>query len=1721
MQPTDRDQSQPPDAPDSDATRWETPEPPADQPEATRYGAPLFSAPEATRYGPLPAPPSDSDGTKYRAGTPSDAEGTRYGASDEGRAATGAAPDPVGADHSLPRRFGNYDLLERVARGGMGVVYRARQLNTGRVVALKMILRGAFATAGDIERFRVEARAAAGLDHPGIVPIYDVGEAERLPYYTMAFMGGGSLQQLLAGGPLPPKVAAGLLRQLSEAVQYAHDQGIIHRDIKPQNVLLNRGDGAPPGGTTAGFALQTAGPVTGGEPQVAPSGVPVPRLTDFGLARLADGGRGLSVTGEALGTPSYMPPEQASGDKPRIGRAADVYSLGAVLYCCLTGRPPFQSANELETLRQVREVEALPPRRLNPAVPVELQTVCLKCLEKDPARRYVSAAALAADLQRFTNGEPILAVPAGPLTRTLKWARRRPAVAGLVSALALLAGVMVVGSTVAAVVFRRIANDAERARVGERAERERAEREYELSEKRREEADHAHREADASRRAAENTLADMHTAFGLHAAERGVQAESALWFARAATLSRNDPRRQETNAVRAATQARLAVTPLCAIPPAKEFVSEMTFCPRGTHLIRLTQDGECAIWDLLTDKPLSWPGGGPTWTTAAWSPDGQGIALGTLGGFVELRSFPDGAVRQRVRAAGPVQCLAFSPDGTLLAIGGTKVQIWDCRRGELAAPELKSAVAVRYLAFDAKGGHLVAASADSRARVYAVSDGKPGTEPVLTCPHLVTGDDRRMDGLFPVFLGGGRSLVSRSSKTELSWWDVDARKESHRVRHELRNASVMRASPDGARVVVGAWLEARMWDADGRPVGEVMEHPHGADSVDFSPDGQSILTGSGDRAVRLWSASEGKSAGMTLVHQGPVGHVAFAPDGWRFATAQWDGMVRVWAFPLPDPNDRRLTTGGGPVTVKAAPAGSRFIVAGAGWWEGNLTEARVYDAGTGQLAGPALKVGHLVTDAALSPDDATAAVLYSQGRTPWERYSPDPTASPAAAAKPSVGGVRFWNWRTGQDLYPALPTPSEPRSACFTPDGRLAAVLCGGGQLLLIDVRDGKVVLTTRHGGGRSSKNTYPRVTISPDGKTLATSGPDYAVEVRDLATGQLRYERLEHTDYCVDTAFSPDGRFLATASWDGSACVWDAVTGKPAIKPLKHPGRVVSVRFSPDGSWLLTSCHDRAARVWNWRETRLVCPPLHHKDEVHAAVFTPDGHGVLTGSIDMTGRLWDCQSGKPLTPPIQLAGRVGSVAVTPDGAFGVLAGTAYEVRAYPLHGPTGGPGAEPADLLRVCELLAGQRVDDGALYGLTSAEWLERWGEYRKANSATAVPAGVRLSWHRQELERYIAAEAWPAVLQHLDQILEIDPSGLAIRVRLGRTELPPLAVRGYCHAELGRPEAAVADFSKALEADPESGQTYAFRGWVYERMGDDEKALADYTEGLRRVPDPGWLYGRRGDLRVRRKESDGALADYTKAIELQPGDVSLRVRRGEVFANAGEEKSAIFDLSVAANLAPRDPAVFARRATALARFSRWPAAAADYDRAINLGDKSLAVRAELAHIRLRLGDVAGYEKVCREALKRFGGTGDPETAAGVARMGVLRRGAVEDPRQLVRLAEVAVAAEPANARYANTLGAALLRSGDSAGAVRRLAGGVAAADPEQVWGLIFRALAHRTAGDLATARAELDSASKWLEGTDAGGDGQGAKGAELSPGALLELRLLRDEAAKAMTGM
>src|ERR1051325_2539500 len=318
------------------------------------------------------------------------------------------------------RVFGDYEIVGEIARGEMVIVYRAHQRSLDGEVAIKLILSGQFASEQAKERFRIEAKAAANLRHPNIVSVHDIGEEEGFQYYTMDFIAGQSLAEVARDRPMSPDKAAECVKQIAEAIEYAHGEGVLHRDLKPSNVLLD------PGGC--------------------------PHITDFGLAKTSNSEMSLTVSGEMLGSPHYVPPEQASGNAKSAGPWSDIYSLGAVLYHLITVRPPFLGETMADTLTQVLEKDPVAPRLLVPRVPRDLETICLKCLQKEPHRRYQSAAEVAEELGRFLNGRPILAFPTSHAEKFWRWCRREPAIAGLI---AIAVSLLALGSALVFTQWRR------------------------------------------------------------------------------------------------------------------------------------------------------------------------------------------------------------------------------------------------------------------------------------------------------------------------------------------------------------------------------------------------------------------------------------------------------------------------------------------------------------------------------------------------------------------------------------------------------------------------------------------------------------------------------------------------------------------------------------------------------------------------------------------------------------------------------------------------------------------------------------------------------------------------------------------------------------------------------------------------------------------------------------------------------------------------------------------------------------------------------------------------------------------------------------------------------------------------------------------------------------------------------------------------------------------
>jgi hypothetical protein len=546
-----------------------------------------------------------------------------------------------------------YEVLGELGRGGMGVVYRARHLALKRTVALKMMLAGHHAGAPERGRFRAEAEAVARLSHPNIVQIHEVGEHGDHPFCALEFVPGGSLAQRLAGGPLPAREAARLVEALAGAMQLAHSRNVVHRDLKPANVLL------ADDGTT--------------------------KVTDFGLARQLDTDSSRTKAGEVVGTPSYMAPEQA-GHAHAVGPAADVYALGAIFYECLTGRPPFEAPTVLETLEQVVSREPVPPRSLNPRVPRDLETVCLRCLRKEPERRYASAQALAEDLRRWRAGEPIQARRVGRLERGLKWVRRNPLVAAL---LALVALAVASGAAGIYLKYLDAQEQAAFARAQEKIadEKTKLAREKEnLAETRRQEAEAALKEKDKALTHALEQLAANAILMAQAAWEKG-DATAAQGHLDAVPEKPHKVRNFEWHYLRRHYEGGLF-----SLHGHTNSVTGVAFSPDGTRLATTSYDRTARLWDTRTGAPvLVLRAHTSILHGVAFSPDGTRLATASHDSTVRLWDVRTGSLALVLRGhRGGVLGVAFSPDGTCLVTAGSDrtARLWVARSGPADAAEI-------------------------------------------------------------------------------------------------------------------------------------------------------------------------------------------------------------------------------------------------------------------------------------------------------------------------------------------------------------------------------------------------------------------------------------------------------------------------------------------------------------------------------------------------------------------------------------------------------------------------------------------------------------------------------------------------------------------------------------------------------------------------------------------------------------------------------------------------------------------------------------------------------------------------------------------------------------------------------------------------------------------------------------------------------------------------
>jgi WD40 repeat protein len=999
------------------------------------------------RYG-LPIRPDD-----YTAlGIPADARAAHV---------TGTPPAGPCLAEGWPSVPG-FQLLDVLGSGGMGIVFRAHQAALGRDVAVKILRDAVLSGSGPRERFAQEARAVARLHHPHLVQVYDFGDlpgagaATSRPYLVLEYVAGGSLAERLHGVPQSPKDAARLVELLADAIHYAHEQGIIHRDLKPANILLSAREA----------------PVSDG-----PSGVRVngrnfiPKIGDFGLAKFLSGAN-LTQTGEVLGTPSYMAPEQTVGKIGGVTAASDVYGLGAILYEVLTGRPPFLAATAVATVIQVQHEEPVPPHRLQPTVPRDLETICLKCLRKEPGARYPSAKDLARDLHRFLLGESIQARPVGAPERLVRWCRRKPAVAAL-----LLLVVAVAALGLAGIVWQ--------------------------------------------------------------------------WRQTAAALDKSEQAHEATKAHLYLNQIAHARHELLANhhSRAERLLEETPESLRGWEWRYLKQLCQANLFVLRAhDGPVQ---------SVAYSPDGGLLAAGSGGwysneqGELDVWDAHTGELRRFLTAdIGTVYGVAFHPDSRRLASasGDSKVRIWDLADGQARIlpgfpKESRPANRATSVAFTPDGRRLLAGSRDQKVRLWEVDSGK-----LLYERHY------HSSAIWGVAISpDGRQFASCDRNGIAHLWDAESGTPV-RTFAPYWDYRAVGFSPDGTRLGLGGYLgQILQFDLTRKDSQALVHHLNAGPilSLVFTPNG-SLAWSSREGDVRITDPASGKDRYVVRGHDSWVNSVSVSPDGRRIASGGEDGSVRI-------------------------------------------SDATLYE-----------KEPSYVTDGAQLP-----AVMFDKD-----------------GALYALGGRRnaaeVWTVRGDwpeEKIFLSLPTPVVPTAAAGSLDGRLWAWVVRD-KLQVYDRARQAETWSKQH-----SEGAVTALAFSVDSRTIAWGSEDGYVHLCDAATGIEVGTLGPHGGRVTGLAFHPNGELLATAGQDRSFCLWRISTGREVTRfretdreggPMQsdnvHSGHpqatsVTRLAFSPDGRRLAVSNSRRPMEIWDVASGRVVLVLDWDAEGASSAAWSVDGN--------------------------------------------------------------------------------------------------------------------------------------------------------------------------------------------------------------------------------------------------------------------------------------------------------------------------------------------------------------------------------------------------------------------------------------------------------------------------------------------------------------------------------
>jgi WD40 repeat protein len=1066
-------------------------------------------------------------------------------------------------------RLGRYIIHERLGGGAFGVVFRATDPQLERDIALKLPRPGTLERAGAIDRFLGEAKAAAKLRHPNIVPIHDAGQEGDQYYIASAFIAGQTLEEFVEKqGRLKPPVAARIVRDLAEAVGYAHSQGIIHRDLKPANVMMDD-------------KVQ-------------------PHVMDFGLARIADAAVRMTRHGEVMGTPAYMSPEQAAGDNAVVEEATDQYSLGVVLYELLTGEIPFSGPAQV-VMVNVRTQPPRPLRSIEPGIPGDLEVICLKAMSKEPRHRYGSCREFAQDLDRWLRGEPIIARRISAGERLVRWCRRNPMVATLVGATATLLVAVAVISTVAAIRLNDLATrehnetlranretnkaQIEQARAMELAiaNESLAKQETQAREKSDRNAETALRLAKRARRnlflsnmnVVQSNWEDSRIRAVHELLERWQPGETPALPKGTDTpadeMILNDDLRgfewyywnhlahssllELTGGITACSaDGRLLASAGKGVVIIREMsdgretrrvpwnssVSSLAISPDGRLIAATDGDGALKVWDLSRDQEvLSAPGHVQQGISrvgyqprVAFSPDGRRLAAIRFGGLVKVW---DPAASRELLTLNALEghslyALAFSPDGRQLASAGRDIQTWDVESGRSLVKFTGHPESISELAFNEDGTSIGSAGFDGTVKIWKTVD---GTERSSWKGQL----NKAVCAAFAPDLK--RVAISSYADRIVKVWETSKGQELFVLRGHSEGVRQMQFSPDGTRLISTDGNDVKVLDAiNGQePVSTRSKRLNIGGTfpnwIAFSPDGSTLATTSQELCGRLWDSTSGMSLKSAMKHAHRLNCVTFSPDGRLLASSTLAGpqetVVRLWnAADVTELRDMQGLTGQ-VSSVAFSPDGTRLATAGQELKIWNVADGTEFKALKGP---PCLRVA----------------------------FSPDRQRVAAAGMDQTI---RIWDASTGQELQVLRGHSGIILGLAFDTRGERLASACQDQTVKLWDPRTGRELLTLK--GHTQVVNC---VTFSPDGERVLSASDDKTIKVWDAQTGQETLTLKGHAESISSIACCSDGMRIASIDTEYVIKIWDA---RPWTGDLKSEQQALSL------AWHL--CHSESSK--------------------------------------------------------------------------------------------------------------------------------------------------------------------------------------------------------------------------------------------------------------------------------------------------------------------------------------------------------------------------------------------------------------------------------------------------------------------------------------------------------------------------------------------------------------